>query len=171
MDKLRKHSRKQQDRRANRNILYRIVFFMAVFGVALFIPLVVQLWKIQITEHDTWTERAANIQTRDVSVSASRGSIYDASGRTLAMSATTYNLILSPKDLITTIQSKTENSKDYKDEDGNVDNEKVQQAINDTREKVQDFLSETLGLDADTIQKRLEKTNSQYEKQIGRAHV
>ena len=164
MDEPRKHSRKQPDRRANRSLLRRTIFLMAVFGAALFIPLGVQLWKLQITQHDTWTERAANIQTRDVSVSASRGSIYDASGRTLAMSATTYNLILSPKDLIVTIQTKAENSKDYKDENGNVDNVKVQQAINDTREKIRDFLSETLGLDADTLQKRLEKTNSRYEK-------
>ena len=127
MDEPRKHSRKQPDRRANRSLLRRTIFLMAVFGAALFIPLGVQLWKLQITQHDTWTERAANIQTRDVSVSASRGSIYDASGRTLAMSATTYNLILSPKDLIVTIQTKAENSKDYKDENGNVDNVKVQQ--------------------------------------------
>lgn len=166
MDEPRKHSKRQPDRRANRSLLRRTIFLMVVFGVALFIPLGVQLWKLQITENELWTERAANIQTRDVSVSASRGSIYDAAGRTLAMSATTYNLILSPKDLITTIQTKAESSKKFKDEDGKVDDAKVQQTIEETRELILEFLTEELELDAEKLQTRLEKTNSRYEKLV-----
>ncbi len=162
---------KQEDRRANRSLLRRTIFLMVIFGFVLFIPLVVQLWKLQIVEHDEWTQYAANSQTRDVAVGANRGSIYDASGRTLAMSATTYNLILSPLDLVSAIQQRAENvSKDsddyykYRDSDGKVDDEKVQQVIEETRKEIVDFLVEQLDLDEEKLAARMEKTNSQYEK-------
>lgn len=160
---------KQEDRRANRSLLRRTIALMMVFGVALFIPLGMQLWKLQITQHDEWKERAANSQTRDVAVGANRGSIYDASGRTLAMSATTYNLILSPQDLVSTIKQKAENisrkSDDYskyKNEDGKVDDAKVQKVIDETRKEIVDFLAAELDLDEEKLTKLMQK-NSRYE--------
>ncbi len=159
---------KQEDRRANRSLLRRTIFLMAVFGVALFIPLGVQLWKLQVTEYDQWTREAAGSQTRDVPVSANRGSILDASGRTLAMSATTYNLILSPQDLVSTIKQKAEDvkkgSKNYDKykTDGEVDPDKVQKVIDETREEIAGYLVSQLGLDRERVESRLQK-NSRYE--------
>jgi len=162
---------KQEDRRANRSLLRRTIVLMVVFGMLLFIPLGMQLWRLQIQEHDQWTQRAANSQTRDVAVGANRGSIYDASGRTLAMSATTYNLILSPLDLVSCVKQRAENvtkkSDDYqryRNAEGKVDDDKVQQVIEETRREIVDFLAAQLDLDEEKLMARMQKTNSQYEK-------
>ena len=163
MDDQRRNSARKKDRRANRSLLRRTIFLMSVFGIAIFIPLVAQLWKLQIVQYDQWTERAADIQTRDVKVSASRGSIYDASGRTLAASGTVYKLILSPLDIVQTITEQAEDDKDYQDENGEVDEDKVDKAIEDTRDLIADFLVDQLGLDREKLDARMLRTNSQYE--------
>ena len=163
MDDQRRNSARKKDRRANRSLLRRTIFLMSVFGIAIFIPLVAQLWKLQIVQYDQWTERAADIQTRDVKVSASRGSIYDASGRTLAASGTVYKLILSPLDIVQTITEQAEDDKDYQDENGEVDEDNVDKAIEDTRDLIADFLVDQLGLDREKLDARMLRTNSQYE--------
>ena len=71
----------------NRSLFRRTIFLMVCMGVVFFIPMVAQLWKLQISQHDYWQERAANQQLRDVAVDSGRGTIYDAQGERLAMSA------------------------------------------------------------------------------------
>lgn len=72
MDDMRRSSTRKKDRRANRSLLRRTIFLMSVFGILIFVPLVGQLWKLQIVQYDKWTERAAELQTRDVKVGANR---------------------------------------------------------------------------------------------------
>lgn len=94
----------QQPRRSagknNRSLFRRTVFLMVCLGVLTFVPLVMQLWKLQVKQHDYWESRAADNQKLDVSVNSGRGTIYDSEGRTLAVSATVYQLILSPNDVL-----------------------------------------------------------------------
>ena len=78
----------QPDRRANRTILLRTLFLMLVCGVCAFVPLFVKLYQIQIVEHEKYEQLAIDQQTRDSTVSASRGTIYDSKGTPLAMSYT-----------------------------------------------------------------------------------
>jgi len=92
--------KRENDRRANRVILWRTILLMAVFGVAVFLPLLWKLWDIQIVNHDFYEEQAVGQATRDYTVSADKGSIYDANGNPLAMSATVENVILSPRDIV-----------------------------------------------------------------------
>ena len=77
--------RKGDHGRSNRSLLRRTIFLMAVLGIGMFLPLIAQLYKLQIVEHAYWQERAANQQTNDVPVTANRGTIYDREGRALAM--------------------------------------------------------------------------------------
>ena len=147
----------------NRSLFRRTIFLMVCLGVLLFIPLVAQLWKLQITQHDYWKQQAANQQTRDVSVDSGRGTIYDAQGEVLAMSATTYNLILSPADLIRNIDSLAESSKELQDENGEPDEGKVEDLVQETRENVAEFLAGLLGGDEESYLTRLERTDSYYE--------
>ena len=56
--------RQKPDRRANRTILIRSLFLMAVFGLMVFIPLFFKLWQIQISQHDYYQELAVRQQTR-----------------------------------------------------------------------------------------------------------
>ena len=92
--------KRKNDRRANRVILWRTILLMVVFGVAVFLPLLWKLWDIQIVNHDFYEEKAVGQATRDYTVSADKGSIYDANGNPLAMSATVENVILSPRDIV-----------------------------------------------------------------------
>ena len=84
------------DRHKKQRVLFRTGILMVFFGVVLFLPLVYQLYQLQIVQHEAWQEEAANSQTRDVAVGADRGTIYDSEGNILAISATVQNLVISP---------------------------------------------------------------------------
>ena len=85
---------------SKRAIFRRTIFLMLVCGVLMFVPLAWKLWDIAIVHHDEYQKMAAQQQTLDFSISASRGNIYDRNGNVMAMSATVYKLILSPLDLV-----------------------------------------------------------------------
>lgn len=140
------------DSRANRSLLWRVVSLMCVCGVAMFIPLIVQLYKLQIQEHDFYKELGVQNQTRDVSVAAGRGSILDRNGDVMAMSATVYNLILSPKDAML--------KQETIDEQVAKNPEKYQYwNVNET---IVDYLVGDLGLDEERVRSNLTKTKMQY---------
>ena len=85
--------------RPNRTMLRRALFLLAVCGVAAFAVLIFQLFRLQILRHDELESAALQQQLRRTSIPASRGTIYDRSGRVLAMSATTYTVYLSPAEI------------------------------------------------------------------------
>ncbi len=137
--------------RSNRSLFRRTIFLMVTLGVVLFIPLIAQLYKLQITEHSYWDERAANQQRNDVAVSASRGTIYDREGRTMAMSATVYKLILSPRGVYGSVKEE-----DYKTES------EYRQALRDKREMIVDWLADTFDYDEEWLWARMENTGNAY---------
>ena len=148
----------QSDRRGNRTILGRTIVLLVVFGILTFIPLLVTLYKIQIVQHDYYEELAINQQTRDVAVEANRGTIYDRNGNTLAMSATVYRIIVSPRDLVQVQENYAER---VEKAGGNPD--KMPSTPEPTNELVAQGLSEILGIDQESIAARLERTYSAYE--------
>lgn len=150
--------RKGDHGRSNRSLFRRTIFLMVVLGVGMFLPLIAQLYKLQIVEHTYWQERAANQQTNDVPVAAGRGTIYDREGRALAMSATVYRLILSPNGIYNSIIKDN-----YKDKEGNPDETAYKQALYDLRKKIVDFLAGTFGYDEDYLWDEVEYTASAYE--------
>lgn len=143
--------------KSNRSLFRRTVFLMVLLGVVLFVPLVCQLWKLQITEHDYWEERGAAQQTKDVAVNSSRGTIYDNAGNTLAMSATVYKLILSPYDVKASIDTE-----DY-EKDGQLDQAAYDAALYQKRKLIVDGLVELFAMDEERLWTAIEKTNSYYE--------
>ena len=84
------------DRRQNRTILGRTLFLMGVFGVMAFVPLLWKLWQIQIVDHEFYEELAIDQQTRDMLVTAPRGTIYDSQGNILAVSTTVQTAKIFP---------------------------------------------------------------------------
>ena len=124
-----KQSQGRTPGQGNRSLFRRTVFLLGIIGIAAFIPLVVQLVRLQLVQHDYWEERAANQQTQDVAVNAGRGTIYDSQGRTLARSGTVYQLILSPRDVLASIKEDN-----YKDEEGNPDRAAYEKAVQEQRE-------------------------------------
>ena len=101
---------------SKRAIFRRTIFLMVVCGVLMFVPLAWKLWDIAIVHHDEYQKMAAQQQTLDFSISASRGNIYDRNGNVMAMSATVYKLILSPLDLVKSVPNKDENGKPLEEE-------------------------------------------------------
>ena len=107
---------RRSDGKNNRSLFRRTICLMVVLGIGIFLPLIAQLYKLQIVEHLDWEERAANQQTKSVSVAANRGTIYDREGRAMAMSATVYKLILSPMGVYDSVDKEK-----YEDKDGKLD--------------------------------------------------
>lgn len=152
-------SSSERSRQSKRLVFRRSMVLMAVFGLGLFIPLLLQLWNIAIVHHDEYQTKAIEQQLMDVTVSANRGEILDANGDVMAMSATVYNLILAPKDLVNSV-----NKNKFKDDDGNLDEDAYNAEIQRKRDVVVDGLCELMpDLDREKLEKRMEKTNSQYE--------
>ncbi len=144
---------------SKRQVFRRSLFLMLVFGVGMFIPMLYRLWDIAILHHDEYQQKATQQQMMDVTVPAHRGNILDANGQVLAMSATVYNLILAPKDLINSVDKK-----DYENEDGELDETAYQAEIDRKRKEVVDGLCELVPeLDREKLETRMEKVNSQYE--------
>ncbi len=150
-----KRQKQQPDRRGNRTILGRTVFLMVFFGAVIFIPLLVRLYNLQITNHEYYQELAIGQQTRDVAVTANRGTIYDSKGTPLALSSTAYDIIVSPRDLNTVQENYQKKLEAYQ-----AGESKEAPGPEPTDEAVAAGLAEILGTDKDTILLRLQKDTS-----------
>ena len=143
---------------SKRKVLRRTVILMALCGVGFFIPLLARLWTITIVDHDEYQARAARQRAATVQVSASRGEILDANDNVMAVSATVYNLILSPLDLVNSVDEKK-----FK-KDGVTDEAAYQGEIDRRRSAVVDGLMALFpDMDRENLTRRMEKTYSQYE--------
>ena len=85
--------------KADHGVLRRTVFLMALCGVLLFLPLIWQLFRMMILEHEKYQTGAIDNQTRSTTVSADRGVIYDRNMNILAASTTVENVFLDPWDI------------------------------------------------------------------------
>ncbi len=142
---------------SKRVIYVRTVILMLLCGICTFVPLLSTLWDISVVNHDSYSQYASNQQTRDVEVSADRGAILDTNGTVLAMSATVYNLILSPLDVEASVSASKYT------EDGVLDEVAYNAAIAARRDTLIDGLVEICGLDRENLESRMEKLYSQYE--------
>ena len=122
----------------NKGMVGRTLSLMVVFGIVAFIVLILQLYKVQIVDHELYESNAVEQQVRDTTVAANRGAIYDRNMNTLAMSATVSTVYVSPAELIL-----------YEEED--------------MRVMISSRLSEILGVDYDTIEAKWLDTKSWYK--------
>ena len=125
-------------RRANQVIRTRTVLVMVLLGVVTFILLFWKLYDLQINQHEKLQADAVKQQTSSSVVTASRGTVYDRNGSTVAISATAETVILSPKDI-------------------------SDHAETQDPEYVARGLGRILEVDPATILEKMEKTWSQYE--------
>ena len=149
-------------RRANQVIRSRTLLMMVLLGIVTFLLLFWKLYDLQINQHDELQEKAVAQQTRSTVVTASRGTIYDRNGLPLAISATAETVCVSPKDIVEYVEEQRE---------------KQEAAAAKAKEKGEAYipgqvrdetyiargLERLLGVDQETILKRMERTFSQYE--------
>lgn len=126
----------RSDFRASQTVLKRILVVMLICGILFFVPLIVQLYKVQIVNHGKYEAMAIDQQTLEYSLTASRGTIYDRNKKILAYSASAEKIFLSPLEIA--------------EHDQDID-------------LIATKLSEILGADYDSIVSKAKKTYSQYE--------
>ncbi len=85
--------------RPNRDIVSRTLFIAAMCGIVAFVILAGQLFKVMIVQHDYYEKMAVTNQTKETTVSATRGTIYDLNGEILAISASAENVFISPHEI------------------------------------------------------------------------
>ena len=140
-------------RRANQVIKSRTAILMVFFGVVTFAMLFVKLYDLQIIRHEELEGEAVSQQTRSSVITASRGTIYDANGKILAISATAETINISPRDI-----AEYQTTQDEKIAAGKMD-------ASDKKDKayIARGLARILGIDEDTILEKMERTYSGYE--------
>ena len=139
-------------RQASLTIQRRTKWFMLFFGVACFAMLFIKLYDLQISQHDFLEDKAVSQQTRSMTISASRGTIYDRNGETLAVSATAETIFLSPLEIAE--RSAQEDAATGAD---------VTYLKGQYEEYVARGLARILGLEEADILKLMERTYSQFE--------
>ena len=139
-------------RRASLTIQRRTKWFMLFFGVLCFGVLFVKLYDLQINQHQFLEDKAVSQQTASTTISASRGTIYDRNGETLAVSATAETVFISPLEIA-----------ERSDEEDAATGEDVTYLKGQYKEYVARGLARILGLEAEDILAMMEKTYSQYE--------
>lgn len=77
----------------------RILAVMAVLGIAAFVPVIAQMYRLMIGEYDYYSRLALRNQTRTTTVTAERGTIYDRNMNILAVSTSVENVYLDPHEL------------------------------------------------------------------------
>ena len=141
---------------SKRAIFHRTLFLMVLCGAVMFIPLMWKLWDIAIVHHEEYQKRASDQQTLDRSITARRGNIYDRNGNIMAMSATVYKLILSPRDLVDSVSKKDGEGKELSDE--------AYQAKVAARQDqmVEELMALVPGLDREKAVKKVHDTKNAY---------
>lgn len=89
----------QRPHAPNEMMLRRTLVLMIVCGIVAFAILIVQLFRLQVIDHEKYESMAINQQLRETAVSASRGTIFDRNGAILAASADVYTIFLSPAEI------------------------------------------------------------------------
>jgi len=146
--------------RSKRIMFRRTVFLMFVCGVLFFAPLFWKLWDIAIVHHEDYQQKATSQQTMDLSVSASRGDIYDRNGNVMAMSATVYTLVVSPRDLVASVDKK-----DFIDEETEVLDQAAYDAAVEARQNkiIRDLLSMVEGLEEERVTSQVMDVSKAYK--------
>jgi len=154
-----------------KNRLTRTVV-IAMFAVVIWI--VIQVFKVAVTEASKWQELANSQQVRSTVTPASRGTIYDANGQVLAQSATVYNVYCDPVMLWDSyLNKRDERIKELTDlisEEKNSQKKAEYQAklaatkpAQQTFDELVQFLSAKLGVETAEVSERCKNRKSQYE--------
>ena len=123
-------------KRATKILRSRTLILALCLGIITFAMLICRLFYLQIIQHDELQQKAVAQQTRSATITASRGTIFDAKGEPLAISASADTIFISPHEI-------TENEHD--------------------KDLIARELSEILGVDEESIRKKEDKVESYYQ--------
>lgn len=144
---------------ANQVIRRRTMAMMILLGEFAFLALFARLSYLQIGRHEEMKTRAAKQQTRSVSISASRGTIYDRNGNIMAVSATAETVIVSPLEIREYVEKQKEDMAAEAEKAG----EGYTAPVLRDQTYIARGLSRILEVEQEDIERRMEKTKSMYE--------
>lgn len=134
-------------RPATRSMKLRLHFIVTSVFLLLFGGLVYVLYNICIVDYTFYTAKADSRQLRPETIAASRGSIYDRNMNIIAQSATVWDIIISPRDIVAKINT---NVHDY------------DKQLEERRQEISKSLSFILDVDYETIYNQTLNSQSAY---------
>ena len=150
-------------RRANQIVRSRTVVVMLLLGVVTFVLLFWKLYDLQIRRHEELQNEAAGQQTRESTLSASRGTIYDRNHHPLATSATAENVCISPLELEAFIKKQEDANEEARKAAEKEGRTYVPAAVLDEA-YVARGLSRILGVEEEKILRLAAKTETSYQR-------
>ena len=150
-------------RRANQVVRSRTVIVMLLLGVVTFLLLFWKLYDLQIRRHEELQNEAAGQQTRESTLSASRGTIYDRNHHPLATSATAEDVCISPLELQAFIKKQEDANEEARKKAEENGTAYVPATVLDEA-YVARGLSRILGVEEEDILKMASRTKSEYER-------
>ena len=148
-------------RRANQVIRGRTMLIMLLLGVASFTVLFWKLYDLQINRHDELKAEAVSQQTDSMVISASRGTIYDKNGETMAISYSTETVLLDPGGVQDFVESQEQKIQDAAEEAAEKGAPYTAPEVLD-QAYIARGLSRILDVEEETILEHLENTANRY---------
>ena len=161
--KKKKSKQPNSSRLATRVIQRRTLALLLVFGVGTFLALFGKAYDLTINQHNQLQDGASSQQMRSTVISASRGSILDRNGVTLAVSASADTIFIDPN-AIQKYADQLDKARAQKLVDGLKDGEKLPMSGQEYKDLLAGRLSEILEIDPQKIYDNMAKTNWMYAK-------
>ena len=158
----------------NKIMINRLTRYVVIAMLLLVVWIVIELFKVAVTEADKWQELANSQQVRSTVSPASRGTIYDTNGQVLAQSATVYNVFVDPvmlwQDYLNKRDERIKELNELIAEEHDADKKAAyQQKLASTKPTQQSFdelvkfLASELGVETETVREKCQNLDSRYE--------
>ncbi len=139
----------------------RTLALLLVFGVAAFLALFAKAYDLTITQHNQLQDGASSQQMRSTVISASRGSILDRNGVTLAVSASADNVFLDPR-AIDKYAGELDKKRAQMMVDGLKEGEKLPMSGQEYKDLLAVHLAEILDITEEKVRSEMAKTQYAY---------
>lgn len=128
---------------SKKRIMWLFIIFLALMGIV-----ILRLGYYQLYKGAEYREKAAEQQTRDQKVAASRGNIYDRNMKILAQSASCEDIMINPRQVQTAIKNQEKRRAQAKLDGESFDEE-------DITERIVTNLTRLLGVDEEWLRKEI----------------
>ena len=139
----------------------RTLALLVVFGILAFAALFVRVYDLTITQHNELQDGASTQQMRSTVITASRGSILDRNGVTLAISASADTVFIDPH-AIAEYANELDKARAEKMTEGLKDGEKLPMSGQEYKDMLAVCLAEILEIDEQKVYDEIAKTQYMY---------
>lgn len=139
----------------------RTLALLLVFGIAVFLVLFGQMYKLMIVQHNELQDGASTQQMRSSVITAGRGAILDRNGVTLAVSASADTVFIDPN-AIDKYANELDKKRAQKMVDGLKGDEKLPVSGQEYKDMVAAGLADILEIDEQTVRDKMAQTNYMY---------